>query len=342
MKRIFFYAVFYSLFLLSCGDAESYKPNIIGRMGEVMLVMTEGVKTSQGGKTLSEMFVQEMHGLPQIEPLFSISTVPPTALTEHLKRFRNLLIVTVSPDVEKEGVKPYTKSTWASQQALMYIEAKNLDSFQEIVEKNEMKILGFFVAAERNRSLSYHKKYSNGELAKIVANEWGFNMVFPKNYKANKPKSGVNFKWFSEETLTEQKGVMLYVFDYKDEESLSRDYLLYMRDSTLRQNIPGSLDGSYMATETKYPVSYKTFTVNGHKTAELRGLWKTVGDFMGGPFVMFAHFDKANNRVVVTDGYVYAPQKPEKRNIVWQMESLFYSVKFPSKTVKEENTEDAE
>jgi hypothetical protein len=49
---------------------------------------------------------------------------------------------------------------------------------------------------------------------------------------------------------------------------------------------------------------------------------------MGGPFVSFAHIDQEKSRVVVTDGYVYAPEKPEKRNLIWQIESILYSFRF--------------
>jgi hypothetical protein len=52
--------------------------------------------------------------------------------------------------------------------------------------------------------------------------------------------------------------------------------------------------------------------------------------------VSFAHIDPENNRVVVTEGYVYAPEKPEKRNLVWQLESVLYSFRFPDDDPKED------
>jgi len=330
MKKIHYLVVLMTLTVVGCKNDTTIKPNMTGSMGEVMLVMNENVRTSEGGQYLNNMFRQEMQGLPQVEPLFKVSTISPTALSGHLKLFRNLLIVTVSSDVQTEGVKFFdVNNVWAKDQALMSIEAKNLESFKNLVENFEIRILGFFLSAERNRSLTYYTKNSNAGLMDQIRNTWGFSMVIPSSYKANKPKSGINFNWYSLETASTSEAVMIYAFDYIGEGSFSKEYLLYKRDSVLKANIPGSFDNSYMATETDYPITYKTLTVNGHRTVELRGLWKVVGDMMGGPFIMFAHFDEANNRVVVTDGYVFYPEKPEKRNYVVKVESLLYSVKFP-------------
>jgi hypothetical protein len=338
MKRTFFLSLLMMLTIISCKDSGTYKPNISGFMGEVIIVMNERVKNSQGGQYLCSMFRQNMQGLPQDEQLFKLSVVSPTAFSDHLKIFRNIVIVTVSPDVEKEGVKYYNpKDVWAKEQALMSIEAKNLDSFNELVEKYEVRILGFFLSAERNRNLNYYKKNSNPELMKTISETFGFNMVIPSSYKENSPKSGENFKWFSLETPLTSESVMIYDFDYTDESAFSKEYLLNKRDSVLKANIPGVTDGSYMATEYNFPITYKTFTVNGHETVEIRGLWKVIGDLMGGPFVLFAHHDKDNNRVVVTDSYVFAPEKPDKRNYVLKVESLLYSVKFPEKSDENNN-----
>jgi hypothetical protein len=50
-------------------------------------------------------------------------------------------------------------------------------------------------------------------------------------------------------------------------------------------------------------------------------------DFMGGPFVMLAELDAFRQRVVVADGYVYAPSK-DKRNFIRQVEAMIYSMRF--------------
>ncbi len=59
----------------------------------------------------------------------------------------------------------------------------------------------------------------------------------------------------------------------------------------------------------------------------MRGLWRVMNDFMGGPYVSLAELDVKNQRVVVAFGYVYAPSK-NKRNLINQVEAMIYSFKF--------------
>lgn len=318
-----------SLMLVRCKDSGSaYKPNIIGSMGEMLLVMDDKWKTSEGGEKLIEMLTQPMQGLPQNENIFNLSVVPHRAFSDHMKSFRNLIITTISPDVKTEGVKFFSKNAWAREQALMRIEAKTVEKFAEIIQEEELRILGFFVRSERQRSLRYYTKYISPDLTKLVEDTWDIDFVVPNNFKRN--QSDPSFTWLSNETNLTSQGVVIHSFDYVGEGTLSKEYLLNKRDSILHLKVPGPEEGSFMSTEYNLPITYKTLKVNGHDVVEIRGLWKVVGYAMGGPFIMFAHHDVANNRIIVTDGYVYSPEKPNKRNLVWQVESILYSLKFPS------------
>ena len=49
---------------------------------------------------------------------------------------------------------------------------------------------------------------------------------------------------------------------------------------------------------------------------------------MGGPFVSHARVDERNNRVVVVEGFVYAPET-DKRNFIRRVESALYTLRLP-------------
>ena len=83
-----------------------------------------------------------------------------------------------------------------------------------------------------------------------------------------------------------------------------------------------------MATETRADVSYTPITVNGKYCGVLRGLWKMVGDMMGGPFVSHVRLDEKNNRVVVAEGFVFAPET-DKRNFIRRIEAALYTLRLP-------------
>ena len=160
-------------------------------------------------------------------------------------------------------------------------------------------------------------------LCDTVQRQIGIYLHVPSGFRKN--KSCKNFWWMSEETPKTSKGLFIYTFDYAGEGTFSNVFLLNKRDSVLRKNVPGPEPGSFMATELKFPPIYKKDSINGIETVEMRGLWKVNGHLMGGPFIMHAHHNPETNKVVVTEGYVYAPEKPEKRNSMRELEAILYS-----------------
>jgi len=98
----------------------------------------------------------------------------------------------------------------------------------------------------------------------------------------------------------------------------------------LKKYVGGENPGSYMSTELQVLPTFRSFKLNGTYTAELRGLWKVEGDFMGGPFISISQLDESKNRVVTVEGFVYAP-KYNKRNYVRQLEAILYSLKLNAK-----------
>jgi hypothetical protein len=92
----------------------------------------------------------------------------------------------------------------------------------------------------------------------------------------------------------------------------------------MRQNIKGEHEGQYMKTNPDF-VFIRTITVNGHQVMEARGLWEMENDMMGGPFVSYSQIDSANNRVIVTEGFVYAPEK-KKRPLIRRLEAAIQTL----------------
>ena len=123
-------------------------------------------------------------------------------------------------------------------------------------------------------------------------------------------------------------GLMIYTCPYKDTAQMNPASVLASRDTYTKLYVPGPLEGSYVATERDAytPVSRKMLFKNMF-AIETRGLWKTLGDFMGGPFVNYTIVDAPRQRIVVFDGYVYYPNN-SKRNYIRQLESIIWAAEF--------------
>ena len=104
--------------------------------------------------------------------------------------------------------------------------------------------------------------------------------------------------------------------------------LIAVRNRMCKAYVGGPADGSYMTTDMHEGITtFRSFTFHGRYTAELRGLWRTEGDFMGGPFVSLTQYDEKHQRIVTVDGYVYAGKK-DKRNYMRQVEAIMSTMAF--------------
>jgi hypothetical protein len=310
----------------ACKDQKTgYKPNVGGKAGEMLVVMDDKIKTSPGGVELQNLLRETYLGLPQSEPHFKMSVAPHRSFTNFMKTIRNVVIVTVKSDVKKETVK-YYKDRWARPQAVVGITAKDTAGLRRLVDENQLKILSYFNKAERDRFIASYKKYPNAELVERIDSAFKVRLNVPTSQ--NNKKLLDSFVWMQEDADWGFQGMFVYEFPYIGEGTFSKEYLLNKRDSILNKNVPGPSEGSFMTTEHRFPVLYKKASINGNEVVELRGLWKVQNDLMGGPFILQAHLDKKNNRVVITDGFVYSPEKPDKRDKIRQMEALMYTLNF--------------
>ncbi len=321
MKQSILFILLISYIFSGCKTTpDSNKPTPSGAAGVMIIVMNDKVKKTESGKKLWDMMVQPMIGLPQEEPMFDVSVIPHRSLSDFMKTYRNLITVEVGENVHEEGIKFY-RGTWAKQQALVRIEAKSIESFDKMVTENELKLVGFFTKAERERLIKYFSSSFNQKLSDKLKADWKFSMAVPRDFDLRKEDK--DFIWMSHETAKSSLGLLIYQFDYVGEGSFSKEYLLNKRDETLMNQVPGEYEGTYMTTEHGFPINYQVInTPNDSNVVVMRGLWKVQGDMMGGPFISMAHLDKENNKVIVTEGYSYNPEKPKKRNMVRQLEAI--------------------
>lgn len=308
--------------LFTACKTEPIKRTPLGNTGNMLVVMDDSIKESPAGQLLQEFMLQPMLGLPQEETLFTLSVAPHRVFTDQMKASRNIVIVEFNNATFSDTII-YHRDYWASSQAVVNIFAKNSQKLYDILKTSEIKILSFFLRSERERSISFINKYPNISIVDKIREQWGKSLIVPNSFKERKMNADVS--WMSHETDLSSLGIIIYSFDYVGEGTFSKEYLLNKRDSVLQKNIPGAEEGSYMGTEHQFPVIYKEFTLNNEKVVEIRGLWKVVGDLMGGPFISHAHLDTKTNKVIVTEGYVYSPEKPNKRNYMWQAEAILYT-----------------
>lgn len=317
----------------STNDAkQAFKPDITGRAGEVLVVINKAAEEDTAGRVISRILGQEYLGLPMAEPIFEMQAVPHGIFDPdyNMHKLRNIMIVDISDTVSTDTISFY-KETWAKQQAVIRLQGKSPEAVAAIATRNEIKIVSFLVKAERDRLIRYYKHIKSGSNITEVSKRWGVDMTIPNIFDQCRPARKGDVSWFMSDTDEYSDGIVVYTYPYTGPECMTKEALIAHRDTVLYANIIGP-NNSRMKTEMAYPdemvYKYGEKMQAGHDVAELRGLWRMEGAAMGGPFIMRAVLDEANNRVVVTDGYVYYPSRELKRNHIRQLEAIMYTLSF--------------
>ncbi len=327
MKRnilLIFTIIFAANLLLSCSNkGEILYTKVTGKANELVVVMSDESWEGVPGKVLRESLGQDQIGLPQTEPLFDIVRVPPAGFKSIFQTTRNIMQTSISSNVEKPEVV-LKDNVWSFPQATVQVKAKNVEQFEEIYLENKDKIMGYFLAAERKRLTMNYKKYYEKIIYNALDKDFGVTMMVPPGFVIADQKE--DFIWYKFETPDISQGIILYTIPYTSDSTFTTNFLLSVRDSVLKANVPGPTKGSYMGTERRFDQIHNITEHNGNYASEMRGLWRLYNDYMGGPYIALAELDASNQRVVVTYGYVYAPSK-NKRNLLRQVEAMVYTLK---------------
>ena len=320
--------VFVTAFLIVAASAcqnvgDGVTKNITGRAGEVIVVINEDAWEGNVGSVIRTTLAQEHVALPQDEPIFDLVQVPRESFTTIFKTTRNIVQVRISPSLESYGVT-FQENLWASPQSVITIQARNEEDFMNAFEENRNKIISFFLKAERDRLTRNYNRYYERSIYNVLNDQFGLTMHIAPGFQIAQQKK--DFIWLRYETPDIAQGIVIYTFPYVSDSAFTADYQLKVRDSILKANVPGPTPGSYMATERRIDPVYNATHHNGNYATEMRGLWRLINDFMGGPYVSLAQLDMENQRVIVAYGYVYAPSK-DKRNLLRQVEAMIYTLR---------------
>ena len=327
------------LVLFSCegngkkGGKSLFTPVSSGRPYEMLVVIDKGMWERPAGRALFDVLDSDVPGLPQPERSFRISQIIPSKFDRGFRIFRNIIDVDIQPIYTQPKLK-YSRDSYASPQMIMTIQAPDEQSFEEFVAKNRQVIVDFFTKAEMNRQINLLKEKYSPVVAAKVGSIFGCDVRIPAELE--RYKEGKDFLWASSDNNSTNTSLnfVIYSYPYTDKNTFTKDYFVHKRDSVMKINIPGAREGQYIQTDADY-VDVKDFAVKGEYAFEARGLWYMENDMMGGPFVSHARVDRPNGRVVVVEGFVFAPEK-KKRDLMRKLEAALYTLNLPQEQELEE------
>lgn len=346
MKHLTYTLLFLAGIIASGCDKSRFFPMASGRPYEVLVVMDSVEWNAPHGRALFDVLDTDVPMLPQSERSFRISQTEKKDFDRVLNIFRNIIIVNIDPTQFTQTRMKFTRNKYAMDQIVLNINSPSKEEFRQFCIKHRQDIVDFLTKMEMNRLVNELKKSHSkvtGELAKEI-----FDCEVNAPTELHSYKKGTDFLWTSNNTPTGLLSMVMYSFPYEGPHVFNKQYLTAKRDSAMKANLPGEKPGMYMKTDTLCTV-VKPIAVHGKYAMEMRGLWYMENDCMGGPYVSHHRVDMENNRVVVIEGFVYAPEKM-KRGLIRRLEGSLYTLKLPEEQffmeitpgIEEENTDTTE
>lgn len=310
--------------LASCRKS-MINPIASGRPYEVLVVMDKDKWDAPVGRALFTVLDTDVPGLPQSERSFRISQISENEMSSTFKIFRNVIKVDIDPHYYTQTKIKFTRDKYAMEQVWFTIQSPSEEEFIAFCTEQRQYIVDLITKLEMNRLIKQLEE-KHSEVTSNLAKEL-FNCEVWAPDEIRSYKKGQNFFWTSNNAPSGIVSMCMYSYPYTGPETFNKQYVLGKRDSVMMRNIPGSVPGMYMATDT-LSVECKPITVHGQFAYESRGLWIMQNDGMGGPFVSHSRVDTTRNLVIVVEGFVYAPEKM-KRGLMRRMEGSLYTLKLP-------------
>lgn len=324
MKK--FISIFtFAILLISCvGNDKLILRDSIGKINKVMVVAKISDWTGDVGQEIRNTFGELQVGLPQAEPILSISQVAPEGFSSMMKSSRNVLII-LEGDKEQFYVK---NNVYAQPQTIVYLQAKDDNGIINLFKKNKEKIKKIFLDADLQFTQNIFKRDKVDDSKYKTLQNLNLSLTIPNKF--NTVDDTGDFLWLRNHiksgiAKSGSNNILVYSLPLKDESKV-KDSIVSVRNKIGKKHIPGYKEGMYMITEKAYTPFTFDAIVDGKKAYETRGKWEVKGDFMAGPFLNYTILDKENNRIVVVEGFTYAPSV-NKRAFLFELEAIAKSIK---------------
>lgn len=306
--------IFSVIFLVSCNEngdkkAERILSDSSGNINQITVVIENNLWEGAVGEAIRENFAAAVKGLPQEEPMFSLSQIPPKTFGGFVRRNRSF----ISVQEGKEADARIIKDLYARPQTGVIISGENPEDLIRVINESSEKLISAFKETEmKEKQRRMGKSLKNDEK---LEEKFGLSLDFPTAYRYALEKE--NFMWIRKEIPKGNMEILVYEVPISQIESDTNTIgnIIKMRDSIGKAHIPGPTEGSYMITEKAYaPYLFET-EIDGFPAYETRGTWEVKNAFMAGPFVNYAIKDEANDRFLVLEGFVFSPSKSKRDNI---------------------------
>lgn len=291
-----------------------------GKAGEMILAIDSIYWTPSAIATIHKVLEQPQPAINQIQPMFDIIQCSNDDFRSSFARHRNIVQFDYNKEYSGNSFE-IKENPYTNPQIQVVIRGNSCDSCLAIFLRHQDEIVWKMYENDIARLQNAHRHLNNSVLEKKVKEKFGITMSIPDGYSIGREEE--DFLWLLYRTPKNDRCIMIYK---SDAYPLHTDSIVAERNRITKKYIQGAVQGAYpIVAELDGLPLVKNSKIHYHSGVELRGLWASVGDKMGGPFYSFTTLSANGEQCITIDGFVYAPQE-KKRDYLREVEAIVKSV----------------
>ncbi len=238
------------------------------------------------------------------------------------------------------------KDKWAKGQMLVYLFGNGQDALCKNMREKFPTIARRINGFDQNLIHKSAYVYGESNLLNSKAKElMDIGMHIPSDYELAMEKSlpgkltqdggitedaapGIDLIWMKRRTDEELSNIFVYSIPYTNQDQFKKQAVIDLINQVGKKYISSTIEDSYLVVnDVDLPVFTTDLKINGSYAIEARGIWEMENDFMGGPFVSYLVHNEKTGRLVLMNGFVYAPSR-DKRDYMQEMATILKNTEF--------------
>ncbi|KVV13507.1 DUF4837 family protein [Flavobacterium sp. TAB 87] len=329
MNKAIFFILISAVLCISCFKKnDKNKSKEANKTNAISVIIDDQLWYGEVGDTIRNKFASPVVGLTKEEPLFTINQYSAKLLEGYMTDGRNVIIVK-KEDFNKFEVK---RNQYTSPQNVFRISGKSIADIIQSIEINAASIIQQIHKTELEECQQQNAKSLLDPT--VIKNKFHIDLKIPTGFKYALHER--NFIWLKKEVVGGNISLLLYQIPLHsfDPSKDIANQIVKIRDS-VGLHVKGKEPDTPMVTDDSYAPYFSTILLDGKKAFETKGTWELQNDFMMGPFINYAIIDETYNRVLVVEGFCYAPSN-EERDLMLYLESIIKSVQVQPRQKAEE------
>jgi hypothetical protein len=321
MNKTLFLLFVFPFFFSSCIEEKKGTAfETLGKLNSVSVIIDDQLWNGEVGDSIRNKFASPVIGLQDEEPLFTLNQYPVKLLDGYLSKSRNIIIF------KKDVKNAFTikQNEGSPQQIIVQFSGRTV---KDLVDSIEVKT-PFISKTIRDSEIKVFQSqiYTSTKDKNDINEGFAIDIKVPVKYKT--VLKGKKFLWLKKEINGGSLSLIAYQVPFKRLKDTTNiiNSIVKLRDSIGNIYIHGSRKKARMLTESDFTPYIEKTVISNATTYETKGTWNLKNDFMSGPFVNYAIIDEKHKRVLVVEGFCYAPFKG-KRDFMLELEAIIKTIK---------------